>query len=142
MEISLEQILEAYRRIATVSYYQVFIAFVLIDVVSGFFKAFINKQANSTKGLLGVIKHLLVVLLVLTVAPYLTLIGAQWVSQWFLTFFIASYGISIIENYAQLGLPMPNFAKQYFEKLLRTSNEIDLSQVKISIDEPKKEDNI
>ena len=44
MEISLEQILEAYRRIATVSYYQVFIAFVLIDVVSGFFKAFINKD--------------------------------------------------------------------------------------------------
>lgn len=142
MELELEQIIEAYRRIATVSYYQIFIASVLIDVISGFAKSFINKEANSTKGLLGVIKHLLVVLLVLTVAPYLTLIGAQWVSQWFLTFFIASYGISIVENYAQLGLPMPDFVKQYFEKLLRTSNEIDLSQVKISIDEPKKEDNI
>lgn len=83
MELTLEQIVEANRRIETVSYYQIFIGAVLIDVISGFAKNFINKEANSTKGLLGVIKHLLVVLLVLTVAPYLTVIGAQWVSQWF-----------------------------------------------------------
>lgn len=46
MELELEQIIEAYRRIATVSYYKNFIASVLIDVISGFAKSFINKEAN------------------------------------------------------------------------------------------------
>ena len=67
--------------------YHIFIGLVIFDILTGIVKGFVNKEANSTKGLIGVIKHMLVVLLVLTVAPYLVLLGLQPVSFSFICFF-------------------------------------------------------
>lgn len=142
LEYTLEQVAEAYSRIANVGIYHIFIGLVIFDIITGIVKGFANKEANSTKGLLGVVKHMLVVVLVLTVAPYLVLLGLQPVAISFIGFFIAQYGISAVENWIQIGLPMPETVKQFFEKVNRKTSEIDMSQVKISIDEPKKEDNI
>lgn len=126
MIITLEKIVEAYAKMVEVSYIQVFFFFVLMDILTGFAKGFKNKRANSTKGLLGIVKHLLVVVLVLSVYPYLTLLGANAVAFAFVMSFIASYAISVIENWGQLGLPMPAFAKVYFEKLKHQNDSVSL----------------
>lgn len=101
---------------------QILTLLIALDIVNGFAKGFYNKNANSTKGLSGIVKHLLILLLVYTVYPYLTLLGARVIAFAFTVFFIASYGISVIENYGQLGLPMPSFVKAYFEKLRQTAD--------------------
>lgn len=142
IEYTMEQVAEAYSRISTVGIYHIFIGLVIFDIITGIVKGFVNKEANSTKGLFGIIKHLLVVVLVLTTAPYLVLLGLQPVAVSFIGFFIAQYGISFVENWAQIGLPMPTMVSKYFEKVNRETNEVDLSQVKITIDTPKKEDDI
>ncbi|MCW6653646.1 phage holin family protein [Aerococcaceae bacterium NML210727] len=105
---------------------QILTILIALDIVSGFAKGFYNKNANSTKGLKGIVKHLLILILVYTVYPYLILLGARGIAFAFSVFFIASYGISVIENYGQLGLPMPSFAKAYFEKLRQTADSGDL----------------
>lgn len=110
----------------------VFSILIVLDIASGFVKGFYNKKANSTKGLLGIVKHFLVVLLVYTFYPYLVLLGAKPLAFAFVAFFIGAYGISVMENYGQLGLPMPNFLRLYFEKLKRAGDRgttIDIKQL-------------
>ncbi|ALF02724.1 holin [Streptococcus phage A25] len=109
----------------------IFTIFVCFDIFTGLVKGITNKKANSTKGLSGIIKHFLVVLLVYTVYPYLILLGAKAVAVAFVLFFIAAYGISIIENWGQLGLPMPSFVKMFFEKLKRDTDQFDIATIKI-----------
>ena len=142
LEVSTEQFFEAFKEITQVPIYHIFIGLVIADVVTGTVKGFVNKQANSTKGLLGILKHLMVIILVLTVTPYLVMLKQVLIADSFIIFFISQYGISFVENWGQIGLPMPNFVRQFFEKINRDKEEIDLKDVKIVMDSPKKEDDI
>lgn len=142
LQVSTEQFFEAFKQITQVPIYHIFIGLVIADVVTGTIKGFVNKQANSTKGLLGILKHLMVVILVLTVTPYLIMLKQVLIADSFIIFFISQYGISFVENWGQIGLPMPNFVRQYFEKINRENEEINLQDVRIVVDSPKKEDDI
>lgn len=107
---------------------------VVMDFVTGYSKSFIGNVANSTKGLQGLIKHLLVVVLVLSVCPLLAVLGFRPIATSFILFYIATYGISIIENLGQAGVPLPDFVSKYFDKLNRQNTEIDINNVKMTID--------
>lgn len=126
--ISILKIMEAMADVVNNQYIQIFFYLVLLDVATGFVKGFVNKAANSTKGLLGIVKHILVVVLVVTVYPYLTLLGANFVAVAFVLYFIGSYGISVVENWTQIGLPIPSWVRKYFEKIKQESDEIDVNQ--------------
>lgn len=142
IQVSPEGFFEAFKQITQIPIYHIFIGLVIADVVTGTIKGFVNKQANSTKGLLGILKHLMVVILVLTVTPYLVMLKQNLIADSFIIFFISQYGISFVENWGQIGLPMPDFVRQYFEKINRDNKEIDIKDVKIVVDTPKKEDDI
>lgn len=142
IQVSPEQFFEAFKQITQVPIYHIFIGLVIADVVTGTIKGFVNKQANSTKGLLGILKHLMVVILVLTVTPYLVMLKQNLIADSFIIFFISQYGISFVENWGQIGLPMPEFVRQYFEKINRDKEEINLKDAKIIVDTPRKEDDI
>ena len=115
-------------------YVLVFGWMVVMDFVTGYSKSFIGNVANSTKGLQGLIKHLLVVVLVLSVCPLLAVLGFRPIATSFILFYIATYGISIIENLGQAGVPLPDFVSKYFDKLNRQHTEIDINTVKMTID--------
>lgn len=142
LQVSPEQFFDAFKEITQIPIYHIFIGLVIADVVTGTIKGFVNKQANSTKGLLGILKHLMVVILVLTVTPYLVMLKQVLIADSFIIFFISQYGISFVENWGQIGLPMPDFVRKYFEKINRDKEEINLKDAKIIVDTPKKEDDI
>ena len=142
LQVSTEQFFEAFKQITQVPIYHIFIGLVIADVVTGTIKGFVNKQANSTKGLLGILKHLMVVILVLTVTPYLVMLKQDLIADSFIIFFISQYGISFVENWGQIGLPMPEFVRQFFEKINRDKEVIKMEDVKIVVDTPKKENDI
>jgi len=142
LHVSLDQYFEAFKEITQIPIYHIFIGLVIADVVTGTVKGFINKQANSTKGLLGVLKHLMVVILVLTVTPYLVMLNQVLIADSFIIFFISQYGISFVENWGQIGLPIPDFVRQFFEKINRDKEVIKMEDVKIIVDSPKKENDI
>ena len=142
IHVSLSQYFEAFKEITQVPIYHIFIGLVIADIITGTIKGFVNKQANSTKGLMGILKHLMVVILVLTVTPYLIMLKQVLIADTFIIFFISQYGISFVENWGQIGLPMPAFVRQFFEKINRDKEEIKMEDVKIIVDSPKKENDI
>ncbi|EAG4634112.1 holin [Listeria monocytogenes] len=116
---------------------QVFMFSVLFDIATGMAKGIAGKQGNSTKGLLGIVKHMLITILVLIAYPYMKLLHLDTLAISFISFYILAYDISIMENWGQLGLPLPSFIKDHLEKLKNLS---DKGKLSIHIDVDKKEE--
>lgn len=94
---------------------------VITDIVSGFSKAFVLKskaqKGNSTKGLQGLIKHLLVIVTIFIAYPYMDVLGFKTEANLIVGFYIATYAISITENWGQMGLPVPTWLRSRLDKL-------------------------
>lgn len=78
------------------------------DIVTGISSGFIRKDLNSKYGLIGVMKHSIVVLLVLTFKVIADSYGMLDYYSLFKAFYIIQYIISITENVYKLGIPVPN----------------------------------
>ena len=98
----------------------VFFAFfliILIDILTGFLKSLVNKKTESGKGISGLIKHSTLLLVVCMLYPFCDIYGAGGMADTLLIFYILFYGISIIENLGQMGIPIPEWLKKYIYKL-------------------------
>lgn len=104
---------------------QIFLIFVAFDIISGTAKGLRNENLNSRKGVNGVVKHFLVIILVLVTIPYLELLGFHTLGLSLKIFFIAQYGISIIENLGHYGIKLPSWIKKKFEQLHEQNDEIE-----------------
>ena len=91
------------------------IAFVAIDYITGVMCAVIDHRLSSEVGFKGIFKKVLIFLLV-GVANILDVqvIGTGCVLRTAVIFFyISNEGVSLLENAAYLGLPVPEKLKQY-----------------------------
>lgn len=111
------QLLHEFKNLVSNLYFQVFLWAVIADILTGLAKGFKGKTSNSTKGLSGLVKHLLVVMLVTIAYPYLKILGLETIATAFVFFYIATYGISITENLDQLGVKVPGWIKSRLEKI-------------------------
>ena len=94
-----------------------FVWVVIIDIVTGFAKSVITHHTTSSKGTAGLIKHGILLLVTLTLYPMLELNGMKNAADTFVGFYIMFYAVSIIENWGQMGLPVPEWLKKYIYKL-------------------------
>lgn len=104
---------------------QVLLWMILLDIATGFVKSFKNETTSSTVGLFGVLKHSLVALLTFVISVYLPLFGYELIAQGFVIYLMVSYGISIVENWVLLGLPMPKFV---VNRLMKLRDEMDTGE--------------
>lgn len=95
----------------------IFMALVAFDVLTGTIKSMFFRITTSNKGLQGLIKHSLVVLITLVAYPILSALKYEnWANLWTI-YYIAVYLVSIIENLGQMGVPLPDWVKKYVYKL-------------------------
>lgn len=94
-----------------------FVWAVIIDIVTGFAKSLVTKRTTSTKGIAGLIKHGVLTLVILTLYPMLEVNEMRSAGDTFVSFYILYYAVSILENWGQMGLPLPNWVKPYIYKL-------------------------
>lgn len=95
------------------------LAFVVIDYITGVMCAVIDKKLSSEVGFKGIFKKVLIFLLV-GVANILDVqvIGTGSVLRTAVIFFyISNEGVSLLENAAHLGLPIPQKVKTVLEQL-------------------------
>lgn len=95
------------------------IAFVVIDYITGVMCAVADKKLSSTVGFKGICRKMLIFLLV-GIANILdvNIIGSGSVLRTAVIFFyISNEGVSLMENAAHLGLPVPEKIKAVLEQL-------------------------
>lgn len=95
------------------------IAFVVIDYITGVMCAVADKKLSSTVGFKGICRKVLIFLLV-GIANVLDVqvIGSGSVLRTAVIFFyISNEGVSLLENAAHLGLPIPEKLKSVLEQL-------------------------
>lgn len=97
----------------------VLVCFMLLDYLTGVIRAFVNKEVSSDIGLKGIARKT-VIFIVLIVAVLLDrlLNTGTWVFRTLICYFyIANEGISLLENCAGLGLPIPETIKNALVQL-------------------------
>ncbi len=98
-------------------YLQILIWAIIIDIATGYAKAFKHKKYNSTLGINGLIRHILVIFIMTIIGVYARALNQVTVSIGICCFFIANYGVSIFENLDELGIRLPKRVRQFFEKM-------------------------
>lgn len=89
-----------------------------LDYITGVCKACYNKKINSKIGVKGIIKkvgYLAIVTLSVLVDKIIGDSGA--IRSLVIYFFVANEGISILENWGQMGLPLPKKLIEALEQL-------------------------
>ncbi|OCA97883.1 phage holin family protein [Clostridium beijerinckii] len=95
------------------------ITFVVIDYVTGLMVAVLEKKLSSEIGFRGIFKKVLVFIFVgigNIIDVYLLKNGSA-IRTAVIFFYISNEGISIIENSAKIGLPIPQKLKDILEQL-------------------------
>lgn len=88
-----------------------------LDVITGLIAAFISKEVSSTASFKGMAKKAQMLFglgLAATLEPYS---GRIPLTELYAMFFIAFEGLSILENMARSGLPIPEQLRESLEKL-------------------------
>lgn len=95
------------------------ITFVVIDYITGLMVAVVEKKLSSEVGFRGIFKKVLIFVLVgiaNIVDVYLIRNGSA-IRTAVIFFYVSNEGISIIENSAKIGLPIPKQLKDILEQL-------------------------
>ena len=91
----------------------------LIDYVSGVLAAYVNPHLalNSQRGFRGLCKKIMILLLVCLAHFMDSATGQAVICTAVIWFFIGNEGLSIVENAAKMGLPVPEKLKAALEQL-------------------------
>ena len=102
---------------------QTLIIVIVLDYITGLLKAIANKKINSTVGLKGIIKKV-GYLVIVAVAVLLDRIAGNTgaIRTLVIYFFVANEGISILENWGGMGLPLPQKLIDTLEQLKNDNN--------------------
>lgn len=97
----------------------ILIIFMFLDFISGFSKAWVLKEFDSSKFYIGGAKKLGILLIVAVAAQLDTLIHVESMAlrTVAISYYIANEGFSILENWGALGLPLPKVIKEALAKL-------------------------
>ena len=103
------------------------IVFVVVDYVTGFMCAIAEKRLSSEVGAKGIMKKVVIFALVAVGHIIDTVIlkgaGGSTFRTMIIFFYLANEGLSITENAARLGLPVPEKLKTVLEQLKEEKND-------------------
>lgn len=97
---------------------EILLLMIVLDYITGVFKAIFNKKLNSEVGIKGIIKKV-GYLIIVAVSVMLDRIVADTgaIRNVVIFFFVANEGISIVENWVAMGLPMPQIVIDTLEQI-------------------------
>ena len=95
---------------------------IVLDYISGIIKAYITKQLSSEIGLKGIIKKVAILLIVMLAVLIDRVTGESGaIRTLVIYYFVANEGLSIIENFAAAGVPIPAAIKNALKSLKKES---------------------
>lgn len=101
------------------------LSLILFDVLTGIVKSAVKKKLSSSVGIAGLLKHTLVMVTMVTISLFAPIYGVTEYATLLITFYCLQYGISIIENWVAIGLPVPGFLYTMLDKMGKKFEDID-----------------
>ena len=106
------------------------IAFVLIDYLTGVMAAIVDRQLSSEIGFKGIFKKVSIFMLVAVghIIDSKLLGSGTALRTAIILFYTSNEGISILENAARMGLPIPKKVKSVLEQLKKDGDEDEVTE--------------
>ena len=103
-------------------YLYVLLFFIIFDILTGTLKAFSTNTVYSKINKHGITNHITIFLFCFFFSWMFSIFDVNEYSNILIMFYIASYGLSIIENVGQMGLPLPKWLVDKFIELQDETN--------------------
>lgn len=105
----------------------ILIIFMVIDFISGFTRAWVKKEFDSSKFYIGGVKKIgiLLIVAVATQLDMLIAIDGTALRTVTISYYIANEGFSILENWGGMGLPLPEPVRNALAKLRKDGKKDD-----------------
>ena len=103
-------------------YLYVLLFFIMFDIVTGTLKAFSTNTVYSKINKQGITNHITIFLFCFFFTWVFHIFDVEEYSIIMTIFYIGSYGLSIIENIGQMGLPLPKWLVEKFTELQDETN--------------------
>ena len=104
-------------------YLYILFLFIIFDIVTGTLKAFSTNTVYSKINKKGITIHVTVFLFCIFFSWAFYIFKVTEYTNILIMFYIVSYGLSIIENVGQMGLPLPKWLIDKFHILQDRTNE-------------------
>lgn len=103
----MNELYELYNSLANNTGFRFLLVFILLDLVSGYSKAFVGKKINSTVDAQGWAKRINLLFGIISLYPF-SLISSEFTATWYgiLLGGLVMTIVSVTENWTALGLPM------------------------------------
>lgn len=108
-------------------YLYILLIFIIFDFVTGTLKAFSNNTVYSKINKKGITNHITIFLFCFFFNWVFSEFNVNEYSNILIMFYIVSYGLSIFENVAAMGLPIPKWLADKFKLLQDETNKGDLN---------------
>lgn len=102
---------EAFDLVISNPYFKILVSVILLDILAGTCRAIIQKRLNSSTGTIGLLKHSLIIITLTVLVMFAPLVQLQVIANTIIGFYIFQYGLSIVENWEAIGLPVPTWLK-------------------------------
>lgn len=120
--MKVEQIEECFLCVINSIDFELFISFIVFDIVLGTLLSFKMNKVSSKINKNGLTKHFTIILFVMFFSMVFGLINETGYSKIMMYFYIASYSLSIFENLSLIGVPFPEWLKNKFQLLKDNSD--------------------
>ena len=118
-------------------YIHIFGWLMVLDIVTGYVKAFKTKRFDSKIGTMGLIRHFVVFVVIMLVAMYSRALGVRTFGIGWTMLFIINYLGSVLENWESIGWAFPEFLKPYINQI-KKDNAKKLGQLLVNVDQKDK----
>lgn len=133
IELTTEILIENLRHLVHSPYMHILFWLMVVDILSGYAKAFKLKKFDSKIGTNGLIRHFMVITVMVLIGTYSRTLGYQRFSVSACVFFIVNYSFSVIENWEALGLPFPPSLKPFFNQMRKNSDTVLAKNLKVDM---------
>jgi toxin secretion/phage lysis holin len=109
-------------------YLRLLIIVIVLDTIAGTARAIIQKRLNSSIGTTGLLKNTLILISIAILILFAPLFKLETEANIFTGFYLFQYGLSVIENWEAIGLPVPKWVKDRMENKKREYDENDFNK--------------
>ena len=113
----MNNILHEFSNVTQNEYLHILLIFIIFDFITGTLKSFSNSTVYSTINKKGITSHIAIFLFCIFFSWMFNIFKVSEYSKVLIMFYIVSYGISIIENIGEMGIPLPKWLMDKFKVL-------------------------